>query len=78
MIEKAQELLQAALQLPLKERAMVAAELLASMDCEDEAQVDRAWAAEIDARMARAKAGQTQFSDWDEVDARLGRKHFGE
>ena len=66
------------MRLPVSERARVVAELLASMDTEDEYTVARAWAGEIDARMARAKAGQSTFSDWTDVEARLERKHFGE
>jgi hypothetical protein len=78
MTEKARDVLQAALRLDVHERAIVAAEILASMDGENEEDASRAWAREIDARIARAKAGCTDFSDWSEVDARLGSKHFGE
>ena len=76
MSEKARELLEAALQLPTDERALVAAELLASMDGEDQDLVDRAWAREIEERLARAKAGATTFSDCDEVEARVRKRHL--
>jgi putative addiction module component (TIGR02574 family) len=77
MTRQTQELLEAALRLPLDERALVAAELLASMDShEDQARVDRAWTVEIDSRMARAKAGAGKFSDLDDVERRLRKKHF--
>ena len=54
MTDRAQALLREALALPLEERADVAAELLASLDGAetDIADVEAAWAAEIDKRPA--------------------------
>jgi len=58
------------LALPLDERAGVAAELLASLD---EAAVDRpadieaAWAAEIERRARRALADESGGVPWDDV-----------
>jgi len=49
-------------QLPAKERADVAAELLASLDeteTDDPREVERSWAEEIERRARRALAGET-------------------
>jgi len=53
MTSRAQELLREILNLPIEERASVAAELLASLDDdapENAAEVEAAWAAEIERR----------------------------
>ena len=53
MSPRAQELLREAMALPVRERADLAAELLASLDdaaAEDPAEVEAAWAAEIERR----------------------------
>jgi putative addiction module component (TIGR02574 family) len=62
MSPRAQELLREALALPLDERADVAAQLLASLDdaaADDPAEVEAAWAAEIERRARRVIAGET-------------------
>jgi putative addiction module component (TIGR02574 family) len=67
-------LLQEALKLPHKERADVAAELLASLDAEpaeDPAEVEKAWAAEIERRARRVLAGESAGTPWEEVKQRL-------
>ena len=59
--------------MPIDERADVAAELLASLDdagAEDPADVEAAWAAEIEKRARRVIAGESQGMAWDEVRAR--------
>jgi putative addiction module component (TIGR02574 family) len=56
--------------LPAKERAGLAAELLASLDdaaAEDPAEVEAAWAAEIERRARRAIAGETAGVPWEDV-----------
>lgn len=75
MTRRAEELLHAALSLDVKERAALAAELMASVDGEPEADVEAAWAEEIQRREERALAGQTQFQNWDDVQALLERKY---
>jgi len=73
MTSRAQELLREALTLPVGERADVAAELLASLDeggAEDPAEVEAAWAAEIEKRARRVMAGESQGIPWEEVRAR--------
>lgn len=73
MTDKAQEVLREALALPLQERADVAAELLASLDspAEDPAEVEAAWAAEIERRARRVLAGDTAGEPWDDVRRRI-------
>jgi putative addiction module component (TIGR02574 family) len=81
MSPKAQELLREAMALPLKERADLAAELLASLDdasAEDPAEVEAAWAAEIERRARRVMTGETAGNPWEDVrrraEAELRRK----
>jgi len=70
MTSRAQELLREALTLPITERADVAAELLASLDdaeAEDLAEVEAAWAAEIEKRARRVIAGESAGVPWEDV-----------
>jgi putative addiction module component (TIGR02574 family) len=77
MARATDQLLTEALELPLDERAKMAAELLESLH-EVEEDVERAWAAEIQERLAAARAGELDSTDWrtvlDRVEAEvLGR-----
>ena len=77
MTSRAQRVLQDALALPLEERADVAAELLASLDDappEDQAQVEAAWAHEIERRARRVMSGESAGESWDDVRARVVRR----
>lgn len=69
MTSRAQELLREALTLPSEERADVAAELLASLDDTDTdiADVETAWAAEIEKRARRVLAGESPGVPWEDV-----------
>jgi putative addiction module component (TIGR02574 family) len=70
MTSRAQDVLRDALALPLDERADVAAELLASLDdvaAERPADVEAAWAAEIERRARRALANESGGLAWDDV-----------
>ncbi len=69
MTSRTQQLLQEALALPVEERADVAAELLASLDGGDEApaEVEAAWASEIERRARRALAGGPPGTPWQDV-----------
>lgn len=70
MTSRAQDILREALALPLEERADVAAELLASLDdaaAEHPADVEAAWAAEIERRARRALADESRGIAWDDV-----------
>jgi putative addiction module component (TIGR02574 family) len=70
------ELRQHALQLPPRERAALAADLLASLDGEPEADVEAAWAAEVERRARRLLSGEDPGHAWEDVRARL-RADFG-
>lgn len=70
MSSRAQQLLRDALALPLDERADVAAELLASLDeakAEHPADVEAAWASEIERRARRVMAGESTGVPWEDV-----------
>jgi len=70
MTDRAQEVLREALTLPVDERADVAAELLASLDdaaAENPAEVEAAWAAEIERRARRVIGGESAGVPWEDV-----------
>jgi len=67
MSDAARHVLDQALQLTVAERAQVAAELLASIDGEPEADAEQAWAGEIERRAERALRGESKGLDADEV-----------
>lgn len=73
MSSRAQELLREALALSIEDRADVAAELLASLDdaeADNLAEVEAAWAAEIERRARRVLAGESVGTTWDDVRSR--------
>jgi len=76
MSDRAQELLREALTLSADERADVAAELLASLDepMEDPAEVEAAWAAEIQRRAGRILSGESAGEPWEDVRDRIARR----
>ena len=66
--------LKEALRLPVRDRADVAAELLASLDDEapeDVEAAEKAWAVEIEKRARRVLAGESAGVPWHEVRQRL-------
>ena len=67
MSKTGQKVLDEALQLELSERAELAAELLASLDGEPDEDVEAAWAAEVERRAARARAGEDPGRPWTEA-----------
>jgi putative addiction module component (TIGR02574 family) len=69
--ERTRKLLQDALELPVPERAELAADLLASLDRDDDEDVAAAWAAEIDRRARAAIANPDDDLDWESVRAEL-------
>jgi putative addiction module component (TIGR02574 family) len=71
MTNRTEELLAEVLKLPLPERAALAAEVLASMDGEADADVEAAWLAEIERRGRRVLAGESQGIPWEQVSARI-------
>jgi len=65
-----ESVLQEALRLPGEERAEIAACLIASLDVEGDesrADVEQAWAAEIERRCEALDAGGTTTRSWEEV-----------
>lgn len=76
MTRATRDLLTEALGLPLDERAKFAAELLESLD-ETEADVEAAWAAEIQQRVAAARAGELESTDWRIVLDRVEKEVLG-
>lgn len=70
-------LLDQVLQLPEKDRAEFASELLASLDGEAEPGVEAAWAVEIERRASRVLSGESAGEDWDEVRTRISREILG-
>ena len=63
--------------LPVEERADVAAELLASLDEAPEqsaAEVEAAWAHEIERRARRVMNGESTGEPWEDVRARVVRR----
>lgn len=64
-------ILDEALQLPLAERARVAAELIASIDGATDPDAENAWAAEVEKRARRALAGESVGEDWEIVRQRV-------
>ncbi len=63
MTSTTRDLLKKALELPLDERASMAVELLESLG-DAEADVEAAWTAEIRSRVASARAGEIESTDW--------------
>jgi putative addiction module component (TIGR02574 family) len=77
MTSRAQELLREALALPSEERADVAAELLASLDDappDDPADVEAAWAREIERRARTVMSGESPGEPWEDVRARIRQR----
>jgi len=69
-------LLDEALRLPEGDRAELAAKLIESLDGQDDAEVDSAWAEEIERRCAAVDAGDAVTSDWEAVRSRIEREIF--
>lgn len=76
MTRATRTLLDEALELPLDERAKMAAELLESLH-EAEEDVEQAWATEIEKRVAAARAGELASTDWRTVLARVEKEVLG-
>jgi len=76
MARVTRELLAEALELPLDERAKMAADLLESLE-EAEVNVEEAWAREIERRVAAARAGELASTDWRTVLDRVEREVLG-
>jgi putative addiction module component (TIGR02574 family) len=71
MTVRARKLYEEVLELPLDERAELAADLLASLDGAPEEDVEAAWAAEIERRARAAIANPDDDIAWEQVRAEL-------
>lgn len=74
MSTNADEILRGALTLSDADRAELAARLLQSLDEPADAspaEIEQAWAAEIERRCAALDAGETTTTDWDEVQRKI-------
>ena len=67
MIHKAESVLRKALELTESERAEIAGRLLESIEPEPDAEVEVAWAAEIDRRVRSIDAGEVELIPWSRV-----------
>lgn len=66
------ELLQRALELPEAEREQLGNQILDSLEGNGlEPETQKAWAAELEARMREVESGQVQLQDWDEALAEM-------
>ena len=74
MSTRADSILDTALTLPSAERARIAAELIASLDEGEDTDVEAAWAAEIDRRVAEVESGEAETVSWEEARARIRSK----
>ena len=77
MTKRAEALLADALQLDVKSRADLAAELLASLDGPDDPGAEAAWSEEIERRVAAIQAGTEPLESWDELKQRIAREILG-
>jgi putative addiction module component (TIGR02574 family) len=77
MTKDAERLLHEALDLPESERAELAAQLLATLDGPADADVDEAWAAEVERRCADLDAGRVATMDWETVRKSIEKDIFG-
>ena len=71
MRSKAQQVLRDALGLSPKARADIAGTLLRSLDATEDADVDAAWAAEIERRLREVASGKAKLVPWEQVRRRL-------
>ena len=74
MSTRADTILGTALSLPPDERAWLAEELIASLDEGQDAEIQAAWAAEIEKRIAEVESGETETVSWEEASARIRAK----
>ncbi len=74
MTSSARKLLEDALSLTEDERLELASEIIASVDGPRDADWEEAWLAELDRRVAAAKARGEVASDWSEARARILRR----
>ena len=74
MTKPAEKVLSEALSLDTRERAEIAAELIASLDGERDEDVEAAWAAEADRRIEEVEAGTAKLVPWRDVERRVEKE----
>ena len=74
MTKPAEKVLSEALTLDTRERAEIAAQLIASLDGEPDEDVEAAWAAEVDRRMGEVEAGTAKLVPWGDVERRVEKE----
>ena len=74
MTRAAEKLLAEALTLDTRERADLAAKLLASLDGEPDDEVEAAWAAEVERRIQDIEAGRAELLPWEDVERRIEKE----
>jgi putative addiction module component (TIGR02574 family) len=74
MIQTIDDLTQGAIELPPDQRFTLAQRILASVEPPTDAEVDRAWTAEIRERMNRYDSGETKGIPGAEVFAEIDRR----
>jgi putative addiction module component (TIGR02574 family) len=67
MARNLEELFREAAELPEKDRATLAALLIESLEGEPDADVERAWAEEIERRLKQLAAGEVETIPWEQV-----------
>ena len=71
MARKLQELFREAAELTDRERAELAGMLIESLDSEPDADVEAAWAEEVERRVRQVDAGEVEMIPWEQVRAEL-------
>jgi putative addiction module component (TIGR02574 family) len=71
------ELFRRASDLPESDRALLAGLLIESLDAEPDEDVEQAWLAEVERRVAELESGSVQTVPWEEVKARLMKHSDG-
>ena len=74
MTTRTQQIVDAAVRLPPRQRLRIVEELLASLEPHAQEEIDSAWAAEIERRSRDVKEGSVQLLPWTRVKSRARRR----
>ena len=77
LMRDSEQLLAEVLELPKQERAELAARILESLEDHQDADVDEAWAKELERRCQAVDSGEVVTSDWNELRRRIEHDIFG-
>jgi putative addiction module component (TIGR02574 family) len=75
MLNTFEEIICAALSLPPEERAMLADQLLESLDSPNQEEIDAVWAIEIEKRIREIDEGKVELIDGEAVMQRLRSRY---